>query len=139
MYPGHWANVKPETPAVIDAASGEQLTWRELNERSNQVAQLLSQLGLGVGDHVSDFHGEYARFLPHRLGRDALRHVPDLHQSIPHAGRNSLYCRRLHESRHFCVRGVVPNRNPDSVDPGVAPIDSSSAATSLALTITPPR
>ena len=64
MYPGHWANQKPETPAVIDAASGEQLTWRELNERSNQVAQLLSQLGLGVGDHVSIFMENTLDYFP---------------------------------------------------------------------------
>lgn len=55
MYPGHWASLKPEAPAVIDAASGKQLTWQQLNEQSNQVAQLLSHLGLGVGDHVSIF------------------------------------------------------------------------------------
>ena len=53
MYPGHWATVKPKTPAVIDAASGEQVTWLELDQRSNQVARLLESLGLGVGDHVS--------------------------------------------------------------------------------------
>jgi fatty-acyl-CoA synthase len=53
MYPGHWASVKPNTPAVIDAASGEQVTWLELDHRSNQVARLLEHLGLGVGDHVS--------------------------------------------------------------------------------------
>ncbi len=53
MYPGHWATVKPTTPAVIDAASGEQVTWLELDQRSNQVAQLLESLGLGAGDHVS--------------------------------------------------------------------------------------
>lgn len=53
MYPGHWAAIKPTTPAVIDAASGEQISWKELDERSNQVAQLLQQLGLGVEDHVS--------------------------------------------------------------------------------------
>ena len=55
MYPAHWASVKPATPAVIDAASGEQINWQELNDRSNQVAQLLQQLGLTVGDHVSIF------------------------------------------------------------------------------------
>ena len=55
MYPAHWASVKPTTPAVIDAASGEQINWQELNDRSNQVAQLLQQLGLTVGDHVSIF------------------------------------------------------------------------------------
>ena len=55
MYPAHWASIKPTTPAVIDAASGEQINWQELNDRSNQVAQLLQQLGLTVGDHVSIF------------------------------------------------------------------------------------
>ena len=53
MYPGHWASVKPDTPAIIDAASGEQVSWLELDQRSNQVARLLEHLGLGVGDHVS--------------------------------------------------------------------------------------
>ena len=53
MYPGHWASVKPDTPAIIDAASGEQVSWLELDQRSNQVARLLEHLCLGVGDHVS--------------------------------------------------------------------------------------
>ena len=64
MYPGHWANVKPQTPAVIDAASEAHLTWRELNEQSNQVAQLLSQLGLGVGDHVCIFMENTLDYFP---------------------------------------------------------------------------
>jgi fatty-acyl-CoA synthase len=53
MYPGHWASVKPNKPAVIDAASGGQVTWLELDRRSNQVARLLEDLGLRVGGHVS--------------------------------------------------------------------------------------
>ena len=64
MYPGHWATLKPKTPAVIDAASGERLTWQQLNEQSNQVAQLLSQLGLGIGDHVSIFMENTLDFFP---------------------------------------------------------------------------
>ena len=32
-----------------------QISWKVLNERSNQVAQLLQNLGLKVGDHVSIF------------------------------------------------------------------------------------
>ena len=46
MYPGHWAKLKPDPPAVIDAASGMQVSWKMLNERSNQVAQLLQNLML---------------------------------------------------------------------------------------------
>ena len=53
MYPGHWAEVKPETLAVVNTVTDEALTWRALNQQSNQVAQLLASRGLGVGDHVS--------------------------------------------------------------------------------------
>jgi fatty-acyl-CoA synthase len=53
MYPGHWATVKGDTPAVINADTGAVLTWRELDRRSNQAAHLLRSLGLGVGDHVA--------------------------------------------------------------------------------------
>ena len=30
MYTGHWAQVKPETPAIVMAASGETLSYGEL-------------------------------------------------------------------------------------------------------------
>jgi acyl-CoA synthetase (AMP-forming)/AMP-acid ligase II len=64
VYPGHWATVKPQTPAVIDAASGEQMNWQQLDEASNQVAQLLQRLGLGVGDHVSIFMENNLQYFP---------------------------------------------------------------------------
>ena len=53
MYPGHWASLKPDEQAVVNAASGDYLTWQMLDERSNQVAQLLRQSGVQAGDHVS--------------------------------------------------------------------------------------
>jgi long-chain acyl-CoA synthetase len=53
MYPGHWAVTKGDAAAVVNAESGDALSWRQLNERSNQVANLFRQLGLQVGDHVS--------------------------------------------------------------------------------------
>ena len=53
MYPGHWATVFPDKPAVIDAATGDARTYRELNDRSNQLAQLMWAKGLRRGDHVS--------------------------------------------------------------------------------------
>ncbi|MGE0621359.1 MAG: acyl-CoA synthetase [Pseudomonadales bacterium] len=53
MYPGHWAEIKGDSPALIHAASGETVSWAELDDRSNRVAQLLRRSGLGVGDHVS--------------------------------------------------------------------------------------
>ena len=53
MYPGHWATVKPHADAVIDATTGAKLSWQELDQRSNQVAQLLYARGLRPGDHIS--------------------------------------------------------------------------------------
>jgi len=53
MYPGHWAKVKGDAPAVINADTGAVLSWRELDRRSNQVANLLRSRGLRDGDHVA--------------------------------------------------------------------------------------
>jgi fatty-acyl-CoA synthase len=53
MYPGHWSQVKPNTPALIHAGTGEEVSWLELDQRSNRVANLLQTRGLKPGDHVS--------------------------------------------------------------------------------------
>ncbi len=52
MYPGYWSRQKPDTAAVIHAATGESLTWLELDRQSNRVAQYLRAEGLQTGDHV---------------------------------------------------------------------------------------
>ena len=41
MYPGHWAKVSPEKPALINSATGDVVTYRELDDRSNRLAQLM--------------------------------------------------------------------------------------------------
>jgi long-chain acyl-CoA synthetase len=53
MYAGHWASVFPDKAAIIRAATGEIRTYRELDERSNRLAQLLHAHGLRRGDHVA--------------------------------------------------------------------------------------
>ena len=55
MYPGIWAEQKPHHVAVIDATSDERLTYGQLNEQSNQFAQLMYARGLRSGDHISVF------------------------------------------------------------------------------------
>lgn len=55
MYPGTWAEKTPDKPAVIESSTGQQLTFRQLNEASNQLAQLLYSKGLRRGDHVAIF------------------------------------------------------------------------------------
>ena len=55
MYPGKWAEAFPDKAAVIHAGSGEALSYRALNDRSNQLAQLMWSEGLRPGDHAAIF------------------------------------------------------------------------------------
>ncbi|MBP0630985.1 AMP-binding protein [Cupriavidus sp. AcVe19-1a] len=53
MHPSIHAQRTPEKPAVIMGSSGAVVTYRELDERSNQVAHLFRALGLRPGDRVA--------------------------------------------------------------------------------------
>ena len=53
MYPGAHAESTPDKPAVVMAGSGEVVTYRHLNDRSNQLAQLLWKAGLRPGDTLA--------------------------------------------------------------------------------------
>ena len=53
MWIADHARERPDDPAYIMAASGEALTWRDLNERSIRLAHLLANRGLGYGDHFA--------------------------------------------------------------------------------------
>ena len=53
QHPTHHARTSPDKPAVIMAASGETITYRQLDERSNQGAQLFRSLGLKTGDCIA--------------------------------------------------------------------------------------
>ena len=55
MYPGHWSKVFPDKPAAVHATTGESVTYQQLDDRSNQLAQLMWQQGLRKGDHISIF------------------------------------------------------------------------------------
>lgn len=63
MYPGVYANTQPDKLAIIHPSSGAEVTYRQLNERSNQLAQLLYQRGLRRGDHVALFLENHPIFL----------------------------------------------------------------------------
>ena len=52
MHPATHAQNHPDRPAFIMAGTGEAVTYAELNDRSNQGAQLFRSLGLKVGDEV---------------------------------------------------------------------------------------
>jgi long-chain acyl-CoA synthetase len=53
MHPTVYAKSDPDRAAYIMASSGEVVTYRELEERSNQAAHLFRALGLRTGDVVA--------------------------------------------------------------------------------------
>ncbi len=52
-YLGDHARMTPDKPAVINGTTGQVLSYRELNERSNRFAQYLYALGLRRGDRIA--------------------------------------------------------------------------------------
>jgi long-chain acyl-CoA synthetase len=62
MYPGTFAASTPDKPAVIMGSTGETITYRELDERSNQLAQLWWSQGLRPGDHVAILAENHPRY-----------------------------------------------------------------------------
>src|SRR5436190_6981134 len=52
-HPSHHARTNPDKVAYRMARSGLAITYRELEERSNQGAHLLQSLGLAAGDHIA--------------------------------------------------------------------------------------
>ena len=62
MYPGLHAQNTPDKAAAIDAATGEVLTYAQLDERSNRLAQLLFAEGLRPDDHIAVFLENHLRY-----------------------------------------------------------------------------
>ena len=63
MWPGAFAETHPDKPAYVMVESGEVVTYRQLDERSNQLARLFNERGLGFGDHIAIFMDNNARYL----------------------------------------------------------------------------
>ena len=53
MFPGNFVQSTPDKPAVIRPATGESITYRELDERSTQLARYFRSVGAKPGDHVA--------------------------------------------------------------------------------------
>ncbi len=49
----HRARLTPDREALLDLHTGLRYTYRQLNERANRAANLLRELGVGHGDHIS--------------------------------------------------------------------------------------
>ena len=55
MYPGHWAQITPDKPAVVMAGTDDVITFKELDERSIRLARVWHNAGLRPGDSVALF------------------------------------------------------------------------------------
>ncbi|WP_025899995.1 AMP-binding protein [Sneathiella glossodoripedis] len=62
MHIRDFAKSQPDKAAVIMASTGEVITYQQLDERSNQVAQFLRAQGLKIGDHIAFFLENNNRF-----------------------------------------------------------------------------
>lgn len=62
FHPHVHASRTPEKPAYIMARSGEVVTFKQLDDRSNQGAQLLRSLGLQKGDTIALFLDNSPRY-----------------------------------------------------------------------------
>jgi acyl-CoA synthetase (AMP-forming)/AMP-acid ligase II len=63
MHPSIHAKTHPDKPAFVMAGTGETVTYRELDERSNQGAQLFRKLGLKTGDGIAIFMENNVHYL----------------------------------------------------------------------------
>ncbi|MDP6830798.1 MAG: acyl-CoA synthetase [Alphaproteobacteria bacterium] len=73
MHPGIHAAANPDKPAYIMASNGQVVSYGELNDASNQGAQLFRSLGLGLGDTIAIFMENNPEYLQicwaaHRAG-----------------------------------------------------------------------
>ncbi|MEP2830171.1 AMP-binding protein [Parvibaculum sp.] len=62
MHPSSHARTTPDKPAYIMAATGESVSFKELDERSNQLAHLFRDAGLKPGDSIAVFMDNNGRY-----------------------------------------------------------------------------
>ena len=63
MFPGFHAASRPDHPAIVMAASGEQISFAALDEEANRVANGFRDAGLQPGDHIAFCLENHSRFL----------------------------------------------------------------------------
>jgi long-chain acyl-CoA synthetase len=63
MYPGTFAETTPDKAAVIMGATGQVMTYRELDDEANRLSQLFRAAGLQPGDHVAFCLENHPHFL----------------------------------------------------------------------------
>ncbi len=61
-YLGDFAALTPDKPAVINGSTGQSMSYRELDERSNRLAQVLYAQGLRRGDRIAVLLENHIRY-----------------------------------------------------------------------------
>jgi long-chain acyl-CoA synthetase len=72
MYARDYAAANPDQPVLIMATSGEQLTYKEYEERANRVAHFFRDIGLQPLDHVATFTENNLHLLEVEAGADRI-------------------------------------------------------------------
>jgi long-chain acyl-CoA synthetase len=62
MHPANFAKQTPGKAAIIMSATGEVITYRQMEQRSNQAAQLFRSLGLKTGDCMALYLENHPRY-----------------------------------------------------------------------------
>jgi long-chain acyl-CoA synthetase len=62
MYPGLYAATTPDKPAIVMGSSGQVITYRELDDASARLAQLLYAQGMRPGDSLSLLAENHPRY-----------------------------------------------------------------------------
>ena len=62
MHPCQHAKTHPDKAAYIMGNSGETVTFKQLDDRSNQIAHAFRGLGLNIGDTIAIFAENSARY-----------------------------------------------------------------------------
>lgn len=63
MYPGNFAQTSPDRPAIIQSATGEITTYRQLHEAAVRLSNVLRDAGLNAGDHIAICMENHPRYL----------------------------------------------------------------------------
>jgi acyl-CoA synthetase (AMP-forming)/AMP-acid ligase II len=64
QYPGHWARETPDKAAVVMASDGRSVSYAELDDAANRLANLFREVGLRPGDHIAFCMENRAEYLP---------------------------------------------------------------------------
>ena len=91
MYTGKHVHLRPLQPAFIMASTGEAVTYRELDARSNRLAHLFRNRGLKRLDHYSIFMENNSRYLEACGAGERVRAVFHLRQFVSDGERTRLH------------------------------------------------